>query len=151
MRGLEIGQRSSVTRVFTNEDLAEYTALTGDATIGLAVDTGAGVSSLERAPLPGPLLAGLFSFLLGTRLPGPGTNYLKQRLHFSARAYVDEEITATVEITRLRPEKDLVNLRTVCTNRSGLVVCEGEALVLVKDVEMVPEFRQPGLRGGGGC
>jgi acyl dehydratase len=48
---------------------------------------------------------------------------------------VDQELTASVEIIRLRPEKQLVNLRTVCTNPDGEIVCSGEALVLVSDVE----------------
>jgi acyl dehydratase len=77
----------------------------------------------------------LFSYLLGTRLPGRGTNYLKQRLTFPAPAYPGEEITAAVEVIRLRPEKELVNVRTTCTNRVQETVCEGEALVLARDVE----------------
>jgi acyl dehydratase len=85
--------------------------------------------------VPGGLLGGLFSFLLGTRLPGRGTNWLKQRLVFPAPCYAGQEVTARVEIVRLRPEKDLVNLRTACTVPGGQVVCEGEALVLVKDLE----------------
>ena len=44
-------------------------------------------------------------------------------------------ITATVEIIRLRPEKELVNLQTICTNPAGDIVCHGEALVLVRDLE----------------
>jgi acyl dehydratase len=79
-------------------------------------------------------LGGLFSFLLGTRLPGRGTNWLKQRLVFPRPAYPGQEITARVEITRLRPEKELVNLRTTCTNPQGEIICDGEALVLVKDL-----------------
>ncbi len=84
--------------------------------------------------MPGGLLGGLFSFLLGTRLPGRGTNWLKQRLVFPAPCHAGQEITARVEIVRLRPEKDLVNLRGTCT-AGGQVVCEGESLVLVKDLE----------------
>jgi acyl dehydratase len=80
-------------------------------------------------------LGGLFSFLLGTRLPGRGTNYLKQRLVFSAPAYAGQDLEALVEIVRLRPEKQLVNLRTMCQNPAGDPVCWGEALVLVTDVE----------------
>ncbi len=117
----QIGQTAQTTRTFTAADIEEYARLTGAA----RVDTGA---------VPGPLLGGMFSYLLGTTLPGRGTNYLKQRLEFPGRAGVDEELTATVEIIRLRPDKDLVNLRTVCTNPRGEVVCEGEALVKVKDV-----------------
>jgi len=123
MKGLEIGQRAATTRTFTHADLAEYAALTGDQ-----------AAAAGEPRVPGPLLGGLFSTLLGTRLPGRGTNYLKQRLAFPAPAYIGEEITATVEVIRLRPEKALVNLWTVCTNPAGQVVCEGEALALVRDV-----------------
>ncbi len=122
MKGLAIGQKASDTRTFTEQDLTEYQAL-------------AGVKSAQSDIVPGPLLGGMFSCLLGTRLPGRGTNWLKQKFAFPAPAHVGDEITATVEIIRLRPEKDLVNLRTVCANPAGVIVCEGEALVLVKDLE----------------
>jgi acyl dehydratase len=69
------------------------------------------------------------------QLPGKGTNYLKQRLDFPALAYQSEELTAAVEIVRIRPGKQLVNLRTEFTNGRGALVCEGEALVLVSDVK----------------
>ncbi len=107
--------------MFTQNDLAEYASL-------------AGIAQTPRV-VPEPLLGGVFSYLLGTKLPGRGTNYLKQHLEFPKPAFVGEEITATVEIIRLRPEKELVNLRTLCTNPRGEIVCAGEALVLVKDLE----------------
>jgi acyl dehydratase len=86
------------------------------------------------ASVPGPLLGGLFSNLLGTGLPGRGTNWLKQSFRFIAPAPIGEAITATVEITRLRPDKDLVNLRGTCITSTGHIVCEAESLVLVKDL-----------------
>lgn len=121
MSALEIGQRASVGRVFSADDLADYAALTGDQPDGGVV--------------AGPLLGGMFSYLLGTQLPGRGTNYLKQRIEFLAPAYLGEPLTATVEITRLRPDKALVNLRTVCTGADSREICRGEALVLVLDVQ----------------
>ena len=123
MKCLAIGQTASDTRTFTEHDLAEYVALAGVH------------KSAQSDIVPGPLLGAMFSCLLGTRLPGRGTNWLKQRFAFPAPAHVGEEIRAIVEIIRLRPEKDLVNLRTVCANPAGVIVCEGEALVLVKDLE----------------
>ena len=68
-------------------------------------------------------------------LPGIGTNYLKQESTFLASAKLGDELTAHVEITRLRPEKHLVDLRTTCHSESGALVCEGRALVYVRDVE----------------
>jgi acyl dehydratase len=133
-KGMEIGQRAETRRTFTAADLAEYAGLTGDAN---PVFTDAGYArtlGLDGLLVPGGLLGGLFSTLLGTKLPGRGTNYLKQRLHFPAPAYVDQPLTASVKIIRIRPDKQLVNLSTVCTGPAGDVVCHGEALVLVSDM-----------------
>ena len=120
MKNLEIGQAATTKRTFTQNDLVEYASL-------------AGIAQMPRV-VPEPLLGGVFSYLLGTKLPGRGTNYLKQHLEFPQPAFVGDELLATVEIVRLRPEKNLVNLRTTCANARGEIVCEGEALVFVKDV-----------------
>jgi len=127
MKGLAIGQSAQQMRLFTAEEVAAYRHLTGDASLAFG-------SRLDTA-VPGPLLAGMFSNLLGTELPGRGTNWLKQQLRYPKAAHIGEKVTAVVKITRLRPEKDLVNLHTICTNVAGEIVCEGEALVLVKDLE----------------
>ena len=134
LRGLTIGQRAETRRAFGLHDLAEYVDLTGDAN-PLFTDV-AYVRRLgfEGLLVPGGLLGGMISFLLGTRLPGRGTNYLKQRLEFLSPAYTDQELVAAVEVLRLRAEKQLVNLVTTCLNPTGGVVCRGEALVLVRDV-----------------
>jgi 3-hydroxybutyryl-CoA dehydratase len=126
---LRVGQTASTTRSFREADLAGYRALSGDG----GLHFGAGTTG--HGSVPGPLLSGMFSRLLGTALPGRGTNWLKQSLRFPAAAPLHSKITATVQITRLRPEKRLVNLRTVCTDEMGLVVCEGEALVLFEGME----------------
>jgi acyl dehydratase len=55
-------------------------------------------------------------------------------MRFLRPVMVGEPVTATVEITRIRPEKELVDLATTCADASGEVLCEGRALVLVKDV-----------------
>ena len=114
---------------------SEETAPT-EAAPAAVEESGSAPESEAATAVPGPLLAGMISDLLGTRLPGRGTNWLKQKVSYPAVANVGEVITAVVEITRLRPDKDLVNLRTTCTNPVGTIVCEGEALVLVKDLEI---------------
>ncbi|MBN8897746.1 MAG: MaoC family dehydratase, partial [Rhodospirillales bacterium] len=78
----------------------------------------------------GMLSAGLISALLGTRLPGPGTLYLKQSLRFAAPVHIGDTVTATVEVTALTPEKKRATLRTVCMVKETVVI-EGEAYVQV--------------------
>ena len=134
LKWLALGQSAEIVRTFSETDLQEYRGLSGDTNPAFSDVAYAEAQGWPGLRVPGGLLGGLFSFLLGTRLPGRGTNWLKQRLAFPAPCYAGEEVMARVEIVRLRPEKDLVNLRGTCT-AGGRVVCEGESLVLVKDLE----------------
>ncbi len=121
--GTEIrtGDTASVTRRFTADDLAGFAAL-------------AGVPAESLDQVPEPLVGALFSYLLGVKVPGPGTNYLKQEIAFIAPVPLGEELTATVTVTRLRPDKHLCDLATVLTGADGRRLAEGRALVLVRDV-----------------
>ncbi len=126
MKGLELGMSASCSRTFSEDDRKLFMQLSGEEYRP---------GEAGKHPIPEPLIGGLFSYLLGTELPGFGTNYLKQQMSFSGKGYFNEPLTAAVKITRLRPEKNLVNLETICTNSSGETICQGEALVLVKDVK----------------
>jgi acyl dehydratase len=135
LRRLQIGQSAVAKKSFTTGDLTEYADLTKDTNPLFNDAAFARQVGFKDCIIPGPLLSGMFSDLLGTKLPGRGTNWLKQKLHFPAPAYMGDEITARVEIVRLRPEKDLVNLIGTCTNSSGEWVCQAQSLVLVRDLE----------------
>jgi 3-hydroxybutyryl-CoA dehydratase len=113
------GMCAETRRAFDAAELHAYAHLTGDARAATRV--------------PEPMIGALFSFLLGTRLPGRGTNYLRQRLSFHAAALPGEELCARVEVTRVRSEQALVNLATSCHGLGGRLIASGEALVLVAD------------------
>jgi acyl dehydratase len=117
---LAIGQTATLSRAIAREDVAAYVALGG--------------APCAAGAVPEPLLDALFSCLLGTRLPGPGTNYLKQESRYRQPAHIDDPITARVTVTRLRPDKHLVDLRTTCHDSAGNLLCDGRALVYVLDV-----------------
>ncbi len=114
------GQSATMDRQFSIEDLREWCDL-----CQLDHDGDGGWEGV-----PEPLIAGLFSCLLGEKLPGHGTNYLKQTMTFHAPADAGEPLRATVTVSRLRRDKALVNLKTVCTGHAGRLICDGEALVL---------------------
>ncbi len=135
-RGLEIGQSYSQTRRFRQEELDDFCDLVHEEN-KLIIDSGYAQNlGFKDVLLPGGMLGGTVSDILGTKLPGYGTNWLKQKYHFTAPAYPNEDLTTTVEIIRLRPEKDLVNLRTTITNHENDVVVDGEALVWVSDLDL---------------
>jgi hypothetical protein len=118
---MRVGDRAELTRTYTGDDLRAFRDLADGG------DSGADA-------VPEPLIGALFSHLLGVKLPGFGTNYLKQETRFLARARVGAPLIASVEITRLRPEKHLADLETVCRTEDGTVIAKGRALVLVRDV-----------------
>lgn len=134
--GLRPGMSASATRTFGAADLDEYGDLSGDRNPIFRGDVEARARGFSGRIVPWPLLAGMFSDLLGTRLPGRGTGWMKQQLRYPTAAYPGEALTATVAITRLRAEKELVNLATRVATADGCVVCDGEALVLVRNLEV---------------
>jgi acyl dehydratase len=117
---VKLGDHAALKRAFSAEDVREYEALSGAAA--------------TRARVPEPLIGALFSRLLGMELPGPATNYLKQETRWHSDAGVGETLTARVEITRIRPDKHLVDLATACSGEDGRRIASGRALVYVADV-----------------
>lgn len=127
----KVGDKVSVTKAFTQEEVERYAELSLDANplhldAAYAEDTVFG-----RRIVHGMLVASLFSGLLGNDLPGEGSIYLGQTLRFTAPVHAGDEVTATVEVTHIREDKPIVTLSTTCVNAKGTVVIEGEAVVKV--------------------
>jgi len=119
---MKIGDSAEVTRTFSTQDLRDYASLCGHK------------ASIERDRVPGPLIGALFSYLLGVKLPGMGSMYLKQETRYKPGAVIGEQLTARVEITRLRPDKHLADLATTCCCSDGKVIATGRALVYIGDL-----------------
>lgn len=75
------------------------------------------------------LAAGLISTVLGTRLPGPGTVYVRQELNFLAPVRIGDTVTARVEVIEIMTEKKQVRFRTTCSTQNGTLVLDGEAII----------------------
>jgi len=133
--GLEPGQRAKAARRFDAGDLDEYADLCDDANPVVVDIAAARRAGLPGRVVPGPLLAGLFSDLLGTKLPGRGTGWMKQSLRFLKPAHSGQSLHAMVEVVRVRPDKQLVNLRSTVRDVGGALLVDGEALVLVRNLE----------------
>lgn len=142
--GLRPGMFVETKRTFTLDDLAEYGDLSGDRNPLMREPTWIKADGLSGPVVACPMLAGMFSDMLGTDLPGRGTGWMKQKLIYLSPVYPGEEITARVEITRLRADKELVNLRSTIVGADGRLLVDGESLVLVRNLankdDKGPEF-----------
>lgn len=127
---LRIGQCATISKTITDADIQMYSAVSLDTNPIHMDEEAARRSRFGGRIAHGMLSAGLISALLGTRLPGPGTIYLRQSLSFRAPVKIGQTVKATVEITDLNLPRKSVTLRTQCLVRENVVI-DGEAMVLV--------------------
>ncbi|MCK4712756.1 MAG: MaoC family dehydratase [Marinosulfonomonas sp.] len=129
LEDLEIGMSRSITKVMGEHEINLFAEVSEDRN-PLHLDADAGKASIFKTRIAhGMLSAGLFSALIGERLPGHGSIYMSQNLRFTAPVRIGDTVTATVTITNITPEKRRVALD--CVARVGdTVVITGDALVL---------------------
>ena len=128
---LQVGAKAMLTKAFSEEEVFHFAEISTDKN-PLHLDKDYGKYSIfGQRIVHGMLLASLFSGLIGMELPGEGSIYLGQNLVFKAPVAIDEQVTASVEIIKIREDKPIVTLRTVCVNSEGKIVIDGEAVVKV--------------------
>ena len=128
---LHVGQTATLSKTITDADILMYSAVSLDTNPIHLDEDFARQSRFGGRIAHGMLPAGLISALLGTRLPGPGTIYMRQSLTFKAPVRIGHTVKAVVEITDLNPSRKSATLRTRCLVKEDVVI-DGEAIVLVR-------------------
>ncbi|MBT59645.1 MAG: enoyl-CoA hydratase [Acidiferrobacteraceae bacterium] len=125
----KIGDRVAIKKKFVAKDIQIFSELSNDKNPIHLDPIFASKTNFGEQVVHGMLIASLFSGLLGEKLPGKGTIYLGQTITFLKPVFIDEEVTASVEITHIRKDKPIYTLKTICeTNLNGIVI-KGEAVV----------------------
>ena len=129
MDQLKVGDSDRFSKTVTDADIYLFAGVTGDLNPAHIDETYAQGTYFKTRIAHGMLSAGFISAVIGTRLPGPGTVYLRQTLDFLAPVRIGDTVTATVEVVEKMEEKKRVRLKTTCVNQEGKKVLDGEALV----------------------
>lgn len=122
----KIGQKESICRIFSQEDVNKFAALTGDTNPIHLNEEFASNSIFGKPVVHGVLASALFSTLLGTIFTKYGGIYLSQNSNFVKPIYIGEKITAEIELIDIRM-KDIGFFNTKCYNEKGEIVIRGEA------------------------
>ena len=130
---LQVGETASLSKTITDEDVRAFAQMTGDHNPVHLDDDFAQKTRFGRRIAHGMLSASLISAVLANQLPGQGTVYLSQTLQFVAPVYLGDTVTARVTVTKVREDKPIVTLETVCINQRDETLIKGEAVVLVQD------------------
>jgi acyl dehydratase len=128
---VQVGDTASLSKTITNEDIRAFADVTTDHNPVHLDDDFARETKFGRRIAHGMLGASLISAVLANQLPGEGTVYLSQSLRFVAPVYPDDTVTARVTVTKVREDKPIVTLETVCLNQHGEALIKGEAVVLL--------------------
>lgn len=124
-----IGDSAEFTKTITEYDVYQYAGVTGDFNPAHIDEVYAKETFFKKRIAHGMLAGGLISAVLGTRLPGPGSIYLRQELNFTAPVYFGDTVTAKVEIVDINLGKKRITLKTICTNQDDKMVVDGEAVI----------------------
>lgn len=127
---IELGQKAYFQKTITESDVYLYSGITGDLNPAHINQVEAENSIFKGRIAHGMLTAGLISAVLGMKLPGPGTIYLKQDLKFTAPVKFGDTIKAEVEVIEIINERNRVKLKTECKNQNGETVLKGIAEVM---------------------
>ena len=126
---MAIGDCASLSHTVTQRDIDMFATVTGDVNPAHVDPEYAETDMFHHIIIHGMWGAGLISAALGTKLPGPGTIYLGQDLHFRRPVDIGDTITAALTVKEKNAEKHDVTLDCVCTNEAGDAVITGTAFV----------------------
>lgn len=130
MSEIKVGDKAFFEKTISETDVYMYAGITGDLNPAHINEEYAKDTMFKGRIAHGMLTAGLISAVLGMKLPGPGTIYLKQELKFTAPVRIGDTIKAEVEVSEMITEKNRIILRTTCTNQNGDIVLDGMATVM---------------------
>lgn len=127
---LKVGDKASQSKVFSEQEVLDFSTLTGDKNPIHFDKEYASKSRFAQRIVQGPMVISLVGGILGTQLPGPGTIYISQETSFKKPVFIDEKLCAWVEVIKIREDKPIVTLRTWVENGQGEVVVDGTAVIL---------------------
>ncbi len=129
MDEIETGDAAEFSKTLSETDVYLFAGITGDLNPAHINEDYARTTFFKTRIAHGMLNGGLISAVLGMKLPGPGTIYIRQEMNFTAPVRIGDTITARAEVIEKDVGKNRLRLRTTCTNQDGTLVMDGEAVV----------------------
>jgi phosphotransacetylase/acyl dehydratase len=127
---LKVGEAASLTRTLTYRDIELFAIMSGDVNPGHVDEVFAKSDMFHKIVAHGMWGGALISTVLGTLLPGPGTIYIGQSLHFRGPVGLGDTINVTLKVAEKRPEKHRIILDCQAVNQHGQIVITGTAEVI---------------------
>lgn len=132
-----VGDTYSFSKTVSNEDVIDFARITGDKNPLHLDEEYAKKTMFGKRIAHGMISAGIISGAIGMGMPGQGTTYLGQDLHFKKAVGIGDTITVKLTVKEIIPKSkfDIMKIDTVCVNQDGDIVVDGEAAVIPPKAE----------------
>jgi len=127
---LQPGDTATLVRTLTDKDIEVFAIMSGDVNPTHVDEAFAKSDTFHKVVAHGMWGGTLFSTVLGTQLPGPGTTYVDQSLHFHQPVGLGDTVTVTVKVIEKAEQTHHVTLDCRATNQRGEEVVSGIAEVI---------------------
>src|SRR6185369_8141445 len=124
---LNVGDTFSIKREITDELIRKFADLSADHNPIHLDEELARSTRFGRRIAHGMLSGAFISAVLGYEFKERKIVYLSQTMRFTAPTFIGDTITTTATVTKIRADKPIVTLETVCTNQDGQATVTGEA------------------------
>ncbi|MGB7201569.1 MAG: MaoC family dehydratase [Pyrinomonadaceae bacterium] len=128
---IKIGDKFSNTREITDELIRAFAKLSGDHNPIHLDEEFAAKTQFGKRIAHGMLSGAFISAVLGYEFQERKIVYLSQTMKFIAPVFIGDTITTTATVARVREDKGIVILETICTNQNDEVTLKGEAIVMI--------------------
>lgn len=133
IESLYIGISESYSQTITDADIKNFSGISGDKNPVHMDDEFAAKTQFKNRIAHGFMLAGFFSAIFGTRLPGPGCVYLSQEIKFLKPVYIGDTVTAKVELIKINKRSRRLTFSTICTVKNNVVITGEAEIYMPKD------------------
>ena len=125
LSSFRVGERASLVREITGEDIALFASLSGDRNQLHTDESYAATTPHEKPIAHGLLVAAPISTLAGHLLPGKRCLLLEVRSRFIRPVFPGDKLTYRGVITQISPAIRVLVVEVEVTNQEGAVVLRG--------------------------
>ncbi|MCR6632835.1 MAG: bifunctional enoyl-CoA hydratase/phosphate acetyltransferase [Magnetospirillum sp.] len=134
------GDSATLARTLTMADIELFAVMSGDVNPWHLNEEAARRSGFEHVAGHSQWGAALFSNLVGMQLPGPGSRYVEQDLHFHKPVYIGDTVRASVTVREKRDADRTLVLDCRCVNDRDDNILDGVAVVTPPDSPLSMEI-----------
>ena len=127
---LNVGDFAECIKRIEEKDVLMFSEVSGDKNPVHLDEEYASTTRFKHRIAHGHLVSSLFSLLLGTELPGQGSIYLAQDIHYLKPVYLNDEIRAVVKVVECDVTRNRVKLETNAYNQNNEIVISGMAEIM---------------------